>query len=355
MATQTILVLGATGKQGGATIKSLLDRPKDASPIHILALTRNPSSPAAQTLATAHPDVVELVQGDSTTPEPIFSARPKGSIHAVYVVTLPGKVSEETQAIPLIEAAVAHGVQHIVLSSVDRGGDEKSWTNPTKIKHFYEKHNIELHLRELARAQPGKFTWTILRPVAFLDNWAPGMMGKMFSAMIAASMKPTTKLQLVSARDIGMFAAAALTDPERWAGRAVGLAGDELTLGEAQEKFERVTGQTLPQTWTFLGSLLLWMVADVGNMFAFFEEEGYGADIEARRRELPTQDFETWLREGSQFEYSDIFLGSSPSRNRNAAHPPARRKARAKYPNTDTAFQQSQNKLVLNSPDGLAV
>ncbi|KAK1828698.1 hypothetical protein QBC39DRAFT_358490 [Podospora conica] len=304
MATRNILILGATGKQGGATIKSLLDLPRDTNtrPIHILALTRNPTSPSAQALATAHPDVVELVQGDSTDPEPIFAARPKGSIHAVFVVTLPGKVSEEAQAIPLIEAAVAHGVQHIVFSSVDRGGDEKSWTNPTKVKHFYEKHNVELHLRELARAQPGKFTWTILRPVAFFDNWAPGMMGKMFSAMMAASMKPTTKLQLVSTRDIGMFAAAALTDPERWAGRAVGLAGDELTLGEARERFEKVTGAALPQTWTFLGSLLLWMVAEVGHMFAFFEEEGYGADIEARRAELPTQNFETWLRESSKFE-----------------------------------------------------
>jgi len=224
MATRTILVLGATGKQGGATIKSLLDLPTTAGPIHILALTRNLSSPAAQALASAHPDVVELVQGDSTNPEPIFSARPQGSIHAAFVVTLPGKVSEETQAIPLIEAAVAHGVKHIVFSSVDRGGDEKSWTNPTAINHFREKHNVELHLRELARAEPGKFTWTILRPVAFFDNWVPGMIGKMFSAMIAASMKPTTKLQLVSTRDIGMFAAAALTDPERWAGRAVGLA-----------------------------------------------------------------------------------------------------------------------------------
>lgn len=304
MATQTILVVGATGKQGGATIDALLGLPRNIGDGHIrvLALTRNPTSPAAQALAKAHSDVLELVQGDSTNPEPIFAARPKGSIHALFVVTTPGKVSEEDQAIPLINTAVEHGVKHIVFSSVDRGGDEKSWTNPTNVKHFYEKHNIELHLRDLAAAEPGKFTWTILRPVAFFDNWVPGFMGKMFSAMIAASMKPTTKLQLISTRDIGMFAAAALTDPKKWPNRAIGLAGDELTLGEAQEKFKKVTGETLPQTWSFMGSLLCWMVAEVGNMFAFFEKEGYGADIEARKKELPTQDFETWLKESSKFE-----------------------------------------------------
>lgn len=301
MASNNILVVGATGQQGGAVVKALLGLPKSNPPLHILALTRNASSPKAQALAEAHKDVLELVQGDSTDPKPIFESRPKGSIHAIFVVTSPGKVPEEQQAIPLIDAAVEHDVQHIVFSSVERGGDEKSWTNPTNITHFMQKHNIELYLWDKAEKEPGKFTWTIIRPVAFLDNWTPGFFASMFSAMWYAALKPNTKLQLVSVHDIGVYAAAALTDPVKWAGRAVGLAGDALTLDEAKEKFKKVTGKELPQTWTFLAKLLMWAVSDVGNMFSWFETVGYGADIEARRNELPTQDFETWLKESSKF------------------------------------------------------
>jgi uncharacterized protein YbjT (DUF2867 family) len=266
-------------------------------------LTRNTESPKAKALAEANKGVIEFVQGDSTDPEPIFEGQPKGSISSLFIATVPGKVpeAEEKQAIPLIDAAVEHGVQHIVFSSVDRGGDEKSWTNPTAIKHFYEKHNIELYLRDKAQKEDDKFTWTILRPVAFLDNWSPGFPAAAFSAMLDATLKSTQKIQLVSVRDIGLFAAAALTDPTKWAGRAIGLAGDEITLAEAQTKFKEVTGKPLPKTFTFLGRLMLWLLKEVGLMFTFLAEEGYHADIQARRSELPTQDFETWLRDSSKW------------------------------------------------------
>ncbi|KAL2015144.1 hypothetical protein VTK56DRAFT_6198 [Thermocarpiscus australiensis] len=299
---RNVLVVGATGNQGGAVVKALLNLPRTATPVHILALTRNAQSERAKALAEANKGVVELVEGDSANPKPIFDSRPKGSITSLFAVTTPaGKVSEEQQAIPLIDAAVDHGVKHIVFSSVDRGGDERSWNNPTNVCHFTAKHNIELHLRDKARKEGGRFTWTILRPVAFLDNMNPGMLCSMFTAMWAASLSPQTALQLVSVRDIGIFAAMALGDPAGWSGRAVGLAGDQLTLPEAREKFARVTGQPLPQTWTTLARLLMRVKEELGDMFAFFEREGYGADIEARRREAPTLDFETWLREESKW------------------------------------------------------
>ncbi|KAK0611928.1 hypothetical protein B0T14DRAFT_531288 [Immersiella caudata] len=298
MATKNILIVGATGQQGSATIKSLLELPKSDPPIHVLALTRDASSAKAKALAEAHKGVVDLVQGDATKPDPIFESQPKRSIDAIFIVTTPGKPREEDQAIPLIDAAVEHGVKHIVFSSVERGGDERSWTNPTNIDHFLQKHNIEIYLRDKAEREPGKFTWTIIRPVAFFDNL--DAFGSMFAALMSASLRPDQKLQVVSVQDIGKFAAAALTDPAKWAGRAFGLAGDELSLDEHKEVFKRVTGTDLPQTFTILGKLLMWAMKDMGNMFRWFSAEGYGADIEARRKEIPTQNFEAWLRESSK-------------------------------------------------------
>ncbi|KAK3935343.1 hypothetical protein QBC46DRAFT_397767 [Diplogelasinospora grovesii] len=303
--TRNILVVGATGQQGGAVVRALASPrvPSGDPPINILALTRNPDSPKAKSLLESHKDddvLLSLVKGDSSNPASIFDSRPSGSVHGVFIVTTPGKISEESQAIPLIDAAINHGVRRIVFSSVDRRGDQESWDNPCpEIKHFHSKHKIELHLRDKA-SQEG-VSWAVLRPTAFLENFSPGFFGSMFTAIWHSALSPERKLQLVSVRDIGIFAAKALTeDEQKWSGRAVGLAGDELTLDEAREVFKRVTGKKLPQTYTILARLLMWMVPDMGNMFRWFETQGYGVDIAERRKEVPEMlDFEGWLKQSN--------------------------------------------------------
>jgi len=303
MAQRNVLVVGATGKQGGSVVDELLKLPKSDSPLHILALTRNVESGHAKSLVEKNKGIVELVQGDSTQPEPIFANKPKGSIDELFIVTVPGKTDEEAQAIPLIDAAVEHGVKHIVFSSVDRGGEKKSWENPTNVKHFWQKHNIEIHLRDKAQKEGDKFTWTILRPAAFLDNLNPGFFCSVMTAMWKSRLSPETKLQMVSTRDIGRFAALALNDPTKWAGRAISLAGDELTLTETQEIFKQVEGKDLPQTFSLVGSAMMFMVKEMGAMFDFFEKEGYGADIGECKKEVPElQDFATWLKEESKWK-----------------------------------------------------
>lgn len=64
----TILVTGATGKQGGALIKNLI---KKNAPFQILAVTRNTQSASAQKLLKDSKNVT-LVQGDLDSPSEIF-------------------------------------------------------------------------------------------------------------------------------------------------------------------------------------------------------------------------------------------------------------------------------------------
>jgi uncharacterized protein YbjT (DUF2867 family) len=74
--------------------------------------------------------------------------------------------TEEAQGKALVDAALANKVKFFIYSSVDRGGDQKSYDNPTPIPHFISKHRIEHHLRDNAG---DKMQWTILRPVAFME------------------------------------------------------------------------------------------------------------------------------------------------------------------------------------------
>ncbi|CAJ2501312.1 Uu.00g041650.m01.CDS01 [Anthostomella pinea] len=258
-----ILIVGATGQQSTATIAALLKattkQKSPASPaFSILTLTHSAASPKAIALKQKFPEVT-FVEGSTRAPEPLFSAHP--DITSIFLVTVP----------------------------------------PDEEPHFASKHNIELHLRSAtanatATARSSKTRWTILRPTGFMDNYgAPTAFGRTMAALWA-TMLPDRAIQLVSVRDIGLFAAKALLHPDAWAGRAVGLAGDELTFDQAREVYRRTMGHEMPRTWTVVGRVVRWAVAEAGDSMKWFEDVGFGVDIAKLRAEEPDLlDFGGWL------------------------------------------------------------
>lgn len=92
--------------------------------------------------------------------------------------THPRNDDERRQGIALIDESIKQGVKHFVYSSIDRGGEKSDW-NPTAIPHFIFKHEIEKHLIE--KAKRTDMQWTILRPVAFFENFTPDYFGKVFT------------------------------------------------------------------------------------------------------------------------------------------------------------------------------
>ncbi|KAI8944982.1 hypothetical protein F4801DRAFT_598601 [Xylaria longipes] len=306
-----ILVTGATGKQGSAVINALLAQ--KIEDLMILAVTRDASSSAAKKLSSISPSI-KLIQGNLDEVTSLFqearivSKEPIWGVYSVQVSMGKGVTSEGEirQGTALINEAIKTGVKHFVYSSVERGGDKASWSNPTPIPHFRTKYNIEHHLREAtAQGKPGEdMGWTILRPVAFMDNLAPGFQTKLFMTALHnwLGSKP---VQWVATKDIGVFAAKAFTDPDNWNHKAVGLAGDELNFDEMSEWFQLVTGQPAPATFSFLGSALTFMVPELRVMIGWFSSDGYRADIKARRVDYPRLlTFGRWLEEESPFENS---------------------------------------------------
>ena len=206
---------------------------------------------------------------------------------------------EVKQGSDLIDESIKEGVTHFVYSSVDRGGNEHSFNNPTPIPHFQTKLEIEQHLLEKAGKSSERMGWTILRPVAFMDNLEPGMKSKVFLAALRDTLKGKSN-QWVSVEDIGIFAAKAFREPEAWKSRAEGLAGSELTMEEMDGCFQRAIGQPVPYAFSFMGSALMWAVTEVNIMINWFADEGYGVDIARLKKEEPQLcDFERWLKERS--------------------------------------------------------
>ncbi|RDW80510.1 NAD(P)-binding Rossmann-fold containing protein-10 [Coleophoma crateriformis] len=296
MPAPTFLIIGATGTQGSSVVSALLQN-AGASPIQILAVTRNPSSTKAKSLAASDPRV-KLLNGDPSSPEALFQSAAM-QVDGVFCVTVHGPPgAEEKQAQSLVDASLAHGVQHFVFTSADRGGDVLSETNPTPVAHIASKHRIEAYIQQ--KTAGTALRWTFLRPVTFMDNLTPDFPGKGFAAMWRqVGSKP---IQLVAARDIGYFGAVALLRPEKYAGRKIGIAGDELNFEQACSVFRETMGVEMPTTFCAVGSVLKMAMKDIGAMFTWFETAGYGVNIAAARRENPNlQDFATWLKESSGF------------------------------------------------------
>ncbi|KAL5119223.1 hypothetical protein ACEQ8H_002934 [Pleosporales sp. CAS-2024a] len=307
---KAILVCGATGKQGGSVLKHLATHP-DSSKYTLLAVTRDANSSSAKRITETYPDV-QLVQGNLDDVPALFTsaktaltdADKEAKIWGVYSVQVsmgPGTSveGEIKQGTSLIDESIHQGVTHFVYSSVDRGGNQRSFDNETPIPHFQTKFKIEQHLLEKAGKTGEAMGWTILRPVAFMDNLAPGMPTKVFLAALRDTLQGKP-LQWVSVEDIGIFGARAFREHEHWNARAEALAGSELTMEEMNACFERAIGTPVPATFGILGSVLKWAVTEVNLMITWFALEGYGADIVNLKKEEPKLcDFETWLRERS--------------------------------------------------------
>ena len=258
MATSSvILVTGATGNQGGAVARSLLQQGQK-----VRALTRNPANAEALRNLGA-----EVVIGDLTDRASLDRAL-QGEKRAFLVVTFfeAGLEAELTQGIVMADAAKAAGVEQLVFSSVG------SAHRRTGIPHFETKRKVEQHIEKLG------IPTTILRPTAFMENfrlyWAPSPQG-----ILMLPFHPDTKLQLVAVQDIGTFAAAAFLRPDEFIDQAIDLAGDELTMPEVAGHLSRAMGRTVKfqpipddQAEAAVGQ-------DFAFMFRWFNEVGYNADI----------------------------------------------------------------------------
>ncbi|CVK86410.1 related to nucleoside-diphosphate-sugar epimerases [Fusarium mangiferae] len=273
---KTMLIFGATGKQGGAVIDNILSNSPDSS-FNIIAVTRNPTSRKAQALA-ANPKI-SVVEGDLDNVGAIFAKA--GPVWGVYSVQI-NSDAEEQQGKAVVNAAVQHGVQHFVYSSGDRGGPERSPNNPTYVKNFAAKYAIEKHLEQQARDSVQQMTYTILRPVTFFEN--------------------ITTERMVSTKDIGWFAAQSLIWPEMYKNMALTLVGDELTQREADAIYYEFIGQKMALAPCPVASAVKFVLrGSVGDMFKWFADEGYGGDVQECRAYNPgLQDLRTWLEENKR-------------------------------------------------------
>ncbi|WP_299957423.1 NmrA/HSCARG family protein [uncultured Modestobacter sp.] len=273
-----VAVVGATGQQGGATARALLD-----AGAQVRALVRDPDAAAAQALAARG---VELARADLRDPESLRAAL-RGADRVFAMTTFAderGVDGEVEDGRALADAVAAAGAGHLVYSSV--GGAERH----TGVPHFESKRRVEEHIEALGLPA------TFLRPVFFMENLTgQGPSVEDGTLVVRLPLPGDVPVQMVAVADIGAAAAATLLDPSRVPGGAIELAGDELTGDQVAQVFGAAAG--LPARYEALPLAVLGGDEDMTAMFTWFTQRpAYQGDLAGTRALVPgVHDLDGWL------------------------------------------------------------
>jgi uncharacterized protein YbjT (DUF2867 family) len=271
---ETVLVLGATGQQGGSVATALRSQGWQ-----VKALVRDPNSDKAKALTVKG---IEPIRGDLADIQSIqaamvgaygvFSVQPSSGQGAAYGVTDRDEI-RYGQAVA--DIALASGVRHLVYSSANAAGPTK-----TGIGHFDTKSEIEAYIRGL------NIVSTIIRPSAFMEILTlPGM--GLDRGEFTFFMKPDRPMQFIAVEDIGKIVVGIFADPTKFGAQTIEIAGDTVTGAELAAKFSRtaerpITYHRFPDNLlkqnAFLGGLA--RLVDLGRLAG-------NADIALLRSQFP--------------------------------------------------------------------
>jgi uncharacterized protein YbjT (DUF2867 family) len=216
------------------------------------------------------------------------AARGVYGIYSVQDFWAVGAKREVQQGKNLADAAKKAGVEHFVYSSV--GGAERN----SGIDHWESKWEVEKHIRKLGLPA------TMLRPAAFMENYYIDQVEiGILKGKLMDPIRADKPYQTIASEDIGGFAALAFERPKEFIGRELEIAGSELTNPEAAQVFSQVLGKPVKFRKLPMPMVRLVLGKEFYQMFRWFNEAGFRADIPGLRREFPEVrllTLEEWLR-----------------------------------------------------------
>jgi uncharacterized protein YbjT (DUF2867 family) len=277
---RTIVVTGATGHQGGAVTRHLLQ-----DGWQVRALTRDPTSAKARTLAALGAEVVRGDMGDPASLAPIFS-RAYG-VYSVQNPMISGLEAEIRQGKTVADVASKVGVQHLVYGSAGTG------RRGTGIGSWESKLEVEGHMHGLG------LPLTILRPMALMELMTDRVYYPPISTwhVMPQLMGRTRPVVWLAASDLGAIAARVFADRDRFVGQDLRLAGDVQSIEECRALYRTVMGRPprrVPMpVWLFeriVGT-------DLTTMWRWLHTNKIDLDTGPTREIHPeAMTIETWLR-----------------------------------------------------------
>ncbi|MCJ1252094.1 hypothetical protein MMC30_009332 [Trapelia coarctata] len=235
MSKQIIVVFGATGKQGGSVVKTILADQTAASKFHVKAVTRDVNKDSAKALTSLGAEVIAANLDDKSS----LQSAIKGAYGVFAVTNFWEKFSaevEEIQGKAIADVCKEAGVQHLVWSSLLDVKKLSKGVLPG-VSHFDSKAHVEDYIRSLGI--PASY----FLPGFYMSN-LPGMSlrempdGKWGLAMPIPADSP---IPLFSAEDdSGKFVKAIFLNKEKTLGKRILAAADYYTPTQIVDTFKEL-------------------------------------------------------------------------------------------------------------------
>jgi uncharacterized protein YbjT (DUF2867 family) len=224
-----------------------------------------------------------LAVGDTEDSESL--ARAAGRVDAVYAMTSffeSGLEAEVRQGRTIADVVKAADVEHFLYASVANADQQ------TGIPHFDSKYEIEKHIQLLG------IPHTVVAPVYFSENLlTPWTLPGLIQGTLAIPLPPDRPLQQISVQDISAFVALVLENPDRFMGKRIDVASDELTGKRAAEIVSAASGRQIDYVQQPIAEVYK-MSPDAAKMSEWFDAVGYSADIETLPRDYPETGWHTF-------------------------------------------------------------
>lgn len=216
--TRRILITGATGTVGAATLRELAAHAAPGA-LQILGATRSSAGAARLREAGIAPVLLDYDRPETLRPA-------LEGVDAAFLVT-GYTVDMLVHSKRFLDAARAAGVGHIVHLGAHAADD-------TPHAHFAWHQMVERTVEAMG------FGHTHLRPNFFMDNVWQGFRARPERLVHFVGDR---RVSFVASDDIGAVAAAVLRDPQRHAGKTYPLAAEALSFPELAALLAEVSGR----------------------------------------------------------------------------------------------------------------
>ena len=275
---------GGTGNQGGAVARNLTQQG-----FIVKVLTRNPTSIKSENLKKMN---IEVVKGDLNNAD-TYREYLKNVYGIFSVQTFENGVEKEiNQGITLATLAKEFGVKHFLYSSVFGANLN------TGVPHMESKFKIENHVKQIG------LPFTIIRPTSLFENFLiPQVKKGILKGKLVQAINRNTVLQYIAAEDIGKAAVKIFQESERYLGKTIPLATEQLSTQEVADKFSEVLNKKIEYkklpvliTRLFLGKNLYEMFKWMTEISSFQNEV-----VDLTNKEFPNPvGLKTWIERNFQ-------------------------------------------------------
>ncbi|TRX99009.1 hypothetical protein FHL15_000351 [Xylaria flabelliformis] len=234
----TYLVTQATGNQSRWVITHLL-----AAGAKVHAIVRDPSKTLPDVLNRPG---VTIFKGESVNFDEVFRAAQ--GCAGVFLNTFPVPGVELQQTKTILEASKKAGLKSVVVSTVMAAGEKAMWDDAiTEENDMLEYYRSKFAVENAVRTG-GLEAWTILRPAfCHYDYMLPTCHGNFARLASHGELDhfydEGGRMPQTDTNDIGKYAAAALQDPQKFAGQAIEITSENLTIEEVRDILVRVSGR----------------------------------------------------------------------------------------------------------------